>query len=179
MSRVDQQLVRSVGPWILWAAMLALSTATLVGVRGEIEQSHAALTLLLVVLGGSAGGGRPLGYALALMGSVLIDYFFQAPYGTLAVGKTLDWVVLVAFLASAFVATELLAQARGEAETARRRTEEVALLSRLGSTPSDPAYHRRRRPCGCRLRPLAPEAGQRRREPPVPSHACVAIRRAR
>src|SRR5205085_6599534 len=92
-----------------------------------------ALTLLLAVLGGSAGGGRPLGYALAVVGSVLIDYFFQAPYGTLAVGKTLDWVVLVAFLASAFVATELLAQARGEAETARRRTEEVASLSRLGS----------------------------------------------
>jgi len=133
MSRVDQRLARSVGPWILWAAMLALSTATLVSVRGEIEQSHAALTLLLVVLGGSAGGGRPLGYALAVMGSVLIDYFFQAPYGTLAVGKTLDWVVLVAFLASAFVATELLAQARAEAETARRRTEEVASLSRLGS----------------------------------------------
>jgi len=113
--------------------MLALSTATLVSVRGEIEQSHAALTLLLVVLGGSAGGGRPLGYSLALSGFVVIDYFFQAPYGSLAVGKTLDWVVLVAFLASAFVATELLARARGEAETARKRTEEVASLSRLGS----------------------------------------------
>jgi two-component system sensor histidine kinase KdpD len=113
--------------------MLALSTATLVSVRGDIEQSHVALTLLLVVLGGSAGGGRPLGYTLAVLGFVLIDYFFQAPYGSLAVGKALDWVVLVAFLASAFVATELLARARGEAETARRRTEEVASLSRLGS----------------------------------------------
>jgi two-component system, OmpR family, sensor histidine kinase KdpD len=133
MSRIDQWYLRAAGSWILWAVMLALSTVTLVGVRGEIEQSHAALTLLLVVLGGSAGGGRPLGYSLALSGFVVIDYFFQAPYGSLAVGKTLDWVVLVAFLASAFVATELLARARGEAETARKRTEEVASLSRLGS----------------------------------------------
>jgi two-component system sensor histidine kinase KdpD len=113
--------------------MLALSTAILASVRGDIEQSHVALTLLLVVLGGSAGGGRPLGYTLAVLGFVAIDYFFQAPYGSLAVGKALDWVVLAAFLASAFVATELLARARAEAETARRRTEEVASLSRLGS----------------------------------------------
>jgi two-component system sensor histidine kinase KdpD len=62
-----------------------------------------------------------------------IDYFFQAPYGLFSVGKALDWVVLSAFLASAFVATELLTRARQEAETARLRTEEVASLSRLGS----------------------------------------------
>jgi two-component system sensor histidine kinase KdpD len=133
MRHTDRTEGQGVAQWIVWISMLALSTATLVSVRGDIEQSHVALTLLLVVLGGSAGGGRPLGYTLAVLGFVLIDYFFQAPYGSLAVGKALDWVVLVAFLASAFVATELLARARGEAETARRRTEEVASLSRLGS----------------------------------------------
>jgi len=133
MRHVDRAQGRVIAQWVVWVAMLALSTAVLAGVRGDIEQSHVALTLLLVVLGGSAGGGRPLGYALAVFGFVLIDYFFQAPYGSLGVGKALDWVVLVAFLASAFVATELLARARGEAETARRRTEEVASLSRLGS----------------------------------------------
>lgn len=113
--------------------MLALVTVTLVQLRGEIEQSHAALVLLLVVLGGSASGGRALGYVLAILGFLLIDYFFQAPYGLLSVGKALDWVMLAAFLASAFVATELLARAKEEADTARARTEEVASLSRLGS----------------------------------------------
>lgn len=113
--------------------MLALATVTLVQLRGDIEQSHAALVLLLVVLGGSASGGRALGYVLATLGFLLIDYFFQAPYGLLSVGKALDWVMLAAFLASAFVATELLARAKEEAETARARTEEVASLSRLGS----------------------------------------------
>lgn len=113
--------------------MLALATATLVQLRGDIEQSHAALVLLLVVLGGSASGGRALGYILATLGFLLIDYFFQAPYGLLSVGKALDWVMLAAFLASAFVATELLARAKEEADTARARTEEVASLSRLGS----------------------------------------------
>jgi len=128
-----QRDMRKLASWVLWLPMLALCTATLVSVRGEIEQSHVALTLLLIVLGGSAGGGRSLGYTIAVLGFLAIDYFFQAPYGTLAVGKTLDWVVLVAFLAAAFVATELLARARGEAETARRRTDEIISLSHLGS----------------------------------------------
>ena len=133
MRLADHPTSRTLAKWVFWLAMLVLSTGVLASVRGDIEQSHVALTLLLVVLGGSAGGGRSLGYTLAVLGFGLIDYYFQAPYGSLAVGKTLDWVVLAAFVASAFVATELLARTRGEAEIARRRTEEVALLSRLGS----------------------------------------------
>nr|MDQ2668013.1 DUF4118 domain-containing protein [Gemmatimonadota bacterium] len=123
----------TLGRWCFWLFMLAVVTAALLAVRGDIEQSHAALVLLLVVLGGSAGGGRTLGYVLAVLGFLLIDYFFQAPYGLLSVGKALDWVVLSAFVASAFVTTELLARAKEEADTARARTDEVASLSRLGS----------------------------------------------
>ena len=113
--------------------MLAVATAVLLTFRGDIEQSHAALVLLLVVLGGSAGGGRTLGYVLAVLGFLLIDYFFQAPYELFSVSKALDWVLLSAFVASAFVTTELLARAKEEAHTARARADEVAALSRLGS----------------------------------------------
>ena len=123
----------TLGRWCFWLVTLAVVTAALLAVRGDIEQSHAALVLLLVVLGGSAGGGRTLGYVLAGLGFLLIDYFFQAPYGLLSVGKALDWVVLSAFVASAFVTTELLARAKEEADTARARSDEVASLSRLGS----------------------------------------------
>jgi two-component system sensor histidine kinase KdpD len=123
----------TLGRWCFWLVMLSLVTAALLAVRGDIEQSHAALVLLLVVLGGSAGGGRTLGYVLAVLGFLLLDYFFQAPYGLFSVGKALDWVVLSAFVASAFVTTELLARAKEEADTARARTDEVASLSRLGS----------------------------------------------
>src|SRR6185437_14023214 len=45
----------------------------------------------------------------------------------------LDWVVLAAFLAAAFVATELVTRARAESELARARSSELASLSRLGS----------------------------------------------
>ncbi len=130
---------RPAGRWVFWFAMLVAATAILRWARGEIDQSHAALTLLLVVLGGSAGGGRILGFALAVSGFVLLDYFFQPPYDLLSVSKPLDWVVLVAFLASAFVATELLTRAREEAGTALKRSEEVASLSRVGSEMLRPA----------------------------------------
>lgn len=113
--------------------MLALAASVLLWARGDIDQSHVALTLLLVVLGGSAGGGRPLGFLLALLGFVLIDYYFQPPYELISVDKPLDGVVLVAFLASAFVTTELVTRARGEARTARQRGDEVSSLARLGS----------------------------------------------
>ncbi|MGH7616496.1 MAG: DUF4118 domain-containing protein, partial [Gemmatimonadaceae bacterium] len=130
MTRTEWRLA---GRWVFWLAMLGLATATLHAVRGEIEQSHVTLTLLLVVLGASAGGGRWLGFALAIAGFILIDYFFQPPYDLLSVDKPLDWIVLLAFLASAFVATELMVRGRDEAETARRRMEEIASLSRIGS----------------------------------------------
>jgi two-component system sensor histidine kinase KdpD len=119
--------------WAFWLGMLVIAATVMLWVRGQIDQSHVSLTLLLVVLGGSAGGGRPLGFTLAVLGFLIIDYFFQPPYDLISVGKPLDWVVLGAFLAAAFVATELLTRAREESQAARRRGDEIASLSLIGS----------------------------------------------
>jgi two-component system sensor histidine kinase KdpD len=119
--------------WLVWGGMLAVATVVLLQLRSRIEQSHIALVLLLVVLGGSMVGGRPLGFTLACVGFAVIDYFFQPPYGSLTVHKPLDWVVLVAFLATAGVTTELLSRARQEAALAKRRAGEVESLSKLGA----------------------------------------------
>ena len=113
--------------------MLVLTIWVLLQARSSIDQAHAALTLLLVVLGGSASGGRMLGFALACEGFAAIDYFFQPPYDLLSVNKPLDALILLAFFATAAVTTELLARARQEAELARERTSEVASLSVLGA----------------------------------------------
>ncbi len=118
-------------PWLIWIAALVAVTAVMRAWRSDIETAHVVIAFLLIVLGGSATGGRALGFTLAVGGFALIDYYFQVPYDTLAVGKPLDWVVLVAFLATAAVATHLLARAQEEAQEARRRAEEVERLSRL------------------------------------------------
>ena len=119
--------------WAGWLAVLVAITAVCRGFRGSLDQTQVALVYLLIVLGASADGGRALGGTVAVLCFALIDYFFQAPFDTLAVGKGLDWVVLFAFLVTAMVATNLLARAQSEAAEAERRTDEAQGLARLGA----------------------------------------------
>ncbi len=119
--------------WVIWPIVMVAATAILVFFRTGIEQSHAALILLLVVLGGSRAGGRALGFTLAGLGFGLLDYFFQPPYDQIAVGKPLDWIVLIAFIAVAFVTTELLARTREEKALAEARASEVSTLAEMGA----------------------------------------------
>ncbi len=125
--------VRPVALWLAWGAVLAAVTAAMIAVRGELDQAHVALVYLLVVLLGSASGGRALGIVLACTCFVLIDYYLQTPYDTLWVHKAPDWIVLVAFLVTAAVAAELLHRAHAGAEAARRRAAEVDRLAALGA----------------------------------------------
>ncbi len=119
--------------WVLWVVVLLAVTVVMHSAREDMEQAHVVLVYLLVVLGGSVSGGRSLGLAIACAGFILIDYYFQPPYDTLSVGKPLDWLVLLAFLATAAVTTQLLTLARTEAAEAKRRAQEIGSLARLGS----------------------------------------------
>ncbi len=114
--------------WLLWVGVFMLATAVLRACRGSIDAAYAALTYLLVMLGGSVSGGRPLGFALTAAGVGSIDFFFQLPYDTLAVGKPLDGVVLLAFLTTATVTTHLLAAERARAAEAERLAAERTRL---------------------------------------------------
>ena len=114
--------------WLLWVGMFVLSTAVLRAYRDGTDVVYAVLTYLLVILGGSVSGGRPVGFALTAAGVGSIDFFFQLPYDTLAVGKPLDGVALIAFLTTATVATELLAAERARAAEAERLAAERTRL---------------------------------------------------
>jgi two-component system sensor histidine kinase KdpD len=118
---------------MFWSGLLALSTFLMLPSRVEIKEAHPSLVMLLVVLGGSIAGGRALGFTLAVVSTLLIDYYFQPPYELFVANTMLDWVVLLAFLATAFVATELLTRARQQAVAAEARASEVEALSRLGA----------------------------------------------
>jgi len=123
---------RVVLTWVIWIALMVASTAIMVHVRSQIDQVHVVLVYLLLILGASTSGGRVLAFPLACAGFLLIDYYFQRPYGEMS-GKPLDWLALASFLLTAGVATHLLVRAQTEAEEAERRTVEVASLARLGS----------------------------------------------
>src|SRR3982751_5732172 len=119
--------------WVLWLATLAIATLALLPLRGRLDKAHVALVYLLVVLGGSAAAGRRLGSMLSVLAFLALNYLFLPPYYTLAVGDPLDWLVLVAFLATGIVAAQLLSRAQERAEIARRRADEVERLASLGA----------------------------------------------
>jgi len=118
---------------LLWTAIFLFSTWVMVGAQGEITEAHVALLYLLVVLGGSSGGGRAVGFTLAVLAFISIDYYFQPPYGRFEISKRPDWMVLIAFMATAMVATQLLARANRKTDEARRRAEEIDRLAALGA----------------------------------------------
>ena len=124
---------RRIAVWALSFAALVIATIGLHAVRDNLQQAHVVLVYLLIVLAGSAYGGRALGMVLAVVGFLLLDYFFQIPFDYFSVGSPPDWFVLVAFVITAGIAASLLAREQSAAERARRHTEEVTRLSRLGA----------------------------------------------
>jgi two-component system sensor histidine kinase KdpD len=115
---------------VIWCAILALVTTVVRVTRGSSEsQAHIVLIYLLIVLGGSVSGGRPFGLILAAVSSLLINFLFQPPLFSFTVIRSVDGVVLAAFLATAYVTTHLLARERAEAESARTHAREVERLA--------------------------------------------------
>lgn len=119
--------------WVAWFALLAIVTALLVRARPHINETYIALAYLLVVQGGSARRGRPLGLALAAVAFLSFDYFLLPPFGTLTIQNPLNWFVLLAFLLTAVVSAQLLYRAQAEAADARQRAAEIDRLASLGA----------------------------------------------
>lgn len=112
----------------------------MLAVRPLLEEVHVALILLLVVLGASAAGGRVLGLLVASASFVIFDLFFLPPYNTLRLANPLDWLVLLAFLATSIVAAQLLYRAQEEARAARDRAAEIDHLATLGAEALNVAH---------------------------------------
>jgi two-component system sensor histidine kinase KdpD len=117
----------------LWLLGLALGTAGMLPFRDRLDKAHVALLLLLVPLGGSAAGGRSVGLGLAAASFLVFNWFFLPPYHTLVVADPLDWLILLAFLATSAVAAQLLYAAQEEARVAQLRTAEVDRLRVVGA----------------------------------------------
>ncbi len=119
--------------WALWFVLLAVATTGLFLLRGRLDKAHFALVFLLVVLGGSAAGGRLLGITLAGVAFLVFDIGFVPPYYTMQVTDPFDWIILFVFLATGVIAAELMERQRREAEVARERTSEIDRIATLGA----------------------------------------------
>jgi two-component system sensor histidine kinase KdpD len=118
---------------VRWIIILTAVTGLMYLARARLDKAHIALGFLLVVLGGSAAGGRGVGVPLAALAFLSFNFLFLPPYYALTIANPLDWLVLVAFLATGIVAAHLLDRAQERAEIARQRTAEVERLAALGA----------------------------------------------
>jgi K+-sensing histidine kinase KdpD len=114
---------------IIWVALFVAATLVMHQVRGDLGRIHVALVYLLLVLGTTATGEQWVGFLMSFAGLLAINYLFQPPFTTLAMSKSLDGLVLTAFLTTALVARTLLGRARSEADRARVQGLEVQRLS--------------------------------------------------
>ena len=119
--------------WVGWFAVLAAVTAGMVMLRARLNEAHVTLAYLLIVQGGSARGGRPLGISLAAAAFLCFDFFFLPPFGTFVIHDPLNWLVLAAFLGTSILSAQLLYRAQAEAEDARQRAAEIDRLAALGA----------------------------------------------
>lgn len=117
----------------LWMAALGVATAGLLLVRARISVAHVAIAYFLMVLVASAVHGRRVGLLLATACFLAFNFFFVVPYGTFSVHDPLDWIVLLAFLATSAIAAQLLHRAQTAANVAQTRAREMERLAALAA----------------------------------------------
>ena len=119
--------------WVVWLSVIILVGLAMLTARERLDKAHVTLALLLVVLWGSASGGRALGISLASVAFLIFDWFFLPPFNTLVVADPLDWLVLIAFLITGVTAAQLFERQRQQAELAERRADEIERIATLGA----------------------------------------------
>jgi len=131
------RLKKPLGRLLIWVLVLGLVTGLLWWFQGSLDRAHLALAYLLVVLAGSATGGRLVGIILSLVCFLAFNFFLIPPFYTLGIHERLDWWVLLAFLVTGMVAAELFHHALKTQALAERievlreadRTKDAVLAS--------------------------------------------------
>ncbi|HZL68266.1 MAG TPA: ATP-binding protein [Candidatus Limnocylindrales bacterium] len=118
----------------LYHYIVALATIVLLVLayrRLPVNPTTVALTFLLVVLLLASRWGLAIATTTAIVAALAFNYFFLPPVHTFTITDPQNWIALLAFLASAIVASRLAERARCEALNATRRRKEVERLYSL------------------------------------------------
>lgn len=123
--------VDRLGTWLLWLLVYALTTVALYAVSGlpDIRIAHAILAYLVLIIVASRQGGRALSMAMVALSYFAVDWFYVEPRYTFGAATDLDWVVLLGFLSTGWLLSELFAKQREATRIAEERTREVERLS--------------------------------------------------
>ena len=117
--------------WILVASGLA-GIVALYHHFPRANNTTVSLTLLLLVLLFAGSWGLRYAIGASIAATVLFNYYFLPPVGTLTISDTQNWVALFAFLGTAIYASHLASRIREESHEADTRRLESEMLYRLG-----------------------------------------------
>lgn len=94
----------------------------------RVNAMTAALTYLLAILVVSIVWGLEAAVVMSLAAVLTLNYYFLPPVGTFTIADPQNWVALLAFLATAVIASHLSARVKQQAEDAQRRRREIERL---------------------------------------------------
>ncbi len=116
------------------AVGLPLLIAVLAPHRDDIDLATVALVMLVAVVAVAAAGGLVIGVPAALAASLLLNWFFVAPYRTLTISQPENVVSVVVFVAVAIVVSLLVDRAARQARQARVARAEAEALAHTSAS---------------------------------------------
>jgi two-component system sensor histidine kinase KdpD len=117
--------------WLLWLVAYAATTGLLYVASDlpAIRVSHAVLAYMVLIIVASRQGGRALAIAMVVLGYLAVDWFYVPPRFSFGDASDLDWIVLIGFVLTGWLVSELFAKQREATRIAEERTREVERLS--------------------------------------------------
>ncbi|HEX4251655.1 MAG TPA: DUF4118 domain-containing protein, partial [Pseudonocardia sp.] len=119
---------------LLGVVLLPLLTLVLVGQRGVLSLSSEILLYLSVVVLAALVGGLAPGLCAAVAASLLLDYYFTPPIGSLAIAEHDNLIGLLVFVFVAASVSSVVEFAARRASKARRAAAESDTLAMLAGS---------------------------------------------
>jgi two-component system, OmpR family, sensor histidine kinase KdpD len=113
------------------ASIAGVGAITAVCKMLPINETAASLCFLLFILVVATGWGLSPAIVASLTATVLFNFYFLPPVGTLTIADPQNWIALVAFLITAVIASELSNRTQRETQAAVEQRREVERLYEL------------------------------------------------
>lgn len=114
--------------YLLAAAFVAAAAGVFTALSAVSGLSNPGMIFLLAVLLTAVTGGLGPSLFAAVLGVVAYDFFFTAPYYSLAMAEPHEILSLAVFVVAAVLTSQLTARARDQAASARQREATTAAL---------------------------------------------------
>ena len=127
-------LRRKIAGYVLAAALLPVLTVLLAALRGDVNLTSDVLMFLVVVILVALVGGFAPAVLTAIVGSLLLNYYFTPPIHQWTIAEANNWFAIGVFVAVAVLVSSVVdIAARRTTQAARANAESELLTTTAGS----------------------------------------------